>query len=139
MSKRDHVICYEEATAEGINAGVAFTQAMKETGWLKFGGDVKIEQLNFAGIGTVGGGAEGHTFNSVREGVRAQVQHLKAYASTKPLKSPCVDPRFNLVTRGSAIYVEWLGIQENPEGKGWATGKGYGFDIVRMIKELEEY
>lgn len=33
-------IFYEEATAEGVRAEVAFTQCMKETGFLKYGGDV---------------------------------------------------------------------------------------------------
>ncbi len=37
----------EEAEAEDIRAEVAFTQAMKETGFLQFGGDVSIEQFNF--------------------------------------------------------------------------------------------
>lgn len=43
---------YEEATAEGVRPEVAFAQAMKETGWLQYGGDMQITQYNFAGIGT---------------------------------------------------------------------------------------
>ena len=50
---------YEEATAEGVRPEVAFAQAMKETGWLQYGGDVQITQYNFAGIGTTGGGVPG--------------------------------------------------------------------------------
>ena len=111
-------IYVEEANAEGINGAIAFTQAMKETAWLKFGGDVKIEQNNFAGLGTTGGGVAGASFTTVREGIRAQIQHLKAYGSKDALKNECVDPRFSLVTRGSAPYVEWLGQKENPNGYG---------------------
>ena len=70
----------------------------------------------------------------MREGLRAQVQHLKAYASTEPLNNSQVDPRFHLVKRGCAPYVEWLGKQENPYGLGWATGKGYGSKIVNIIQ-----
>ena len=132
-------IYVEEANAEGINGAIAFTQAMKETAWLKFGGDVKIEQNNFAGIGTTGGGVAGASFATVREGIRAQIQHLKAYGSKDALKNECVDPRFSLVTRGSALYVEWLGQKENPNGYGWATSKGYGIDIVKMVKNLQTY
>ena len=102
---------------------------MKETGYLKFGGDVTIEQFNFAGLGAIGDGAGGATFGSVREGVRAHVQHLKAYASKDALNNPCVDPRFDLVGRGVAPYVEWLGAKENPNGRGWAMAVGYGFSI----------
>ena len=123
-------IFYDEAVAEGVDPGVVFAQAMKETGFLRFGGDVKIEQYNFCGLGATGGGAAGQAFGSVRLGVRAQVQHLKAYASQEDLKNAVVDPRFQYVTRGCATFVEYLGIQENPWGKGWATASNYGYSIV---------
>lgn len=128
-------IFYEEANAEGVKAEVAFTQCMKETGFLKYGGDVLPNQYNFAGIGATGA-VHGAKFKNVRTGIRAQIQHLKAYASTSPLKNACVDPRFNLVTRNTAPYVEWLGIKENPNGHGWASAKNYGYDIVGMVKVL---
>lgn len=128
-------IFYEEATAEGVRAEVAFTQCMKETGFLKYGGDVLPNQYNFAGIGATGA-VHGASFSNVRMGIRAQIQHLKAYGSISPLTNQCVDPRFNLVKRGSAQYVEWLGIKENPNGYGWATSKSYGHDIVNMVNSL---
>lgn len=128
-------IFYEEAMAEGVRAEVAFTQCMKETGFLKYGGDVLPNQYNFAGIGATGA-VHGASFSNVRMGIRAQIQHLKAYASLDGLTNPCVDPRFNLVKRGSAQYVEWLGTKENPNGYGWATSKNYGHDIVNMVNIL---
>lgn len=76
---------YEEAIAENIRPEVAFCQAMKETGFLQFGHDVKPDQCNFAGLGATGNGVAGNTFASVREGIRAQIQHLKAYATTDNL------------------------------------------------------
>lgn len=134
-------IYYEEAVAQGIRPEVAFAQAMKETAWLQYGGDVKIEQYNFAGLGAVGGGASGASFSSVREGIRAQIQHLFAYAADEGesgLVYPCVDGRFKYVNpKGGAEYVEWLGKQENPTpGYGWATAPNYGTSIVRMISDL---
>ena len=128
-------IFYEEATAEGVRAEVAFTQCMKETGFLKYGGDVLPSQYNFAGIGATGA-VHGASFSNVRMGIRAQIQHLKAYGSLDGLTNQCVDPRFNLVKRGSAQYVEWLGVKENPNGYGWATSKSYGHDIVSMVNTL---
>ena len=128
-------IYYEEATREGVRAEVAFAQCMKETGFLKYGGDVLPNQYNFAGIGATGA-VHGASFANVRMGVRAQIQHLKAYASLTGLTQECVDPRFNLVKRGCAQYVEWLGKGENPNGYGWATSKSYGHDIVNMVKVL---
>ena len=130
-------IIKEEADAENIKADVVFIQAMLETGYLKFGGDVKISQFNFAGLGATGNGVAGNSFKDVRTGIRAQVQHLKAYANKEALKNTCVDVRFSYVTRGSAPYVEWLGIQENPNGGGWAASKNYGNDLLGLINKLE--
>ena len=129
----------EEASAEGVRAEVAFTQAMRETGWLQYGGIVKIEQFNFAGIGALDGNTTGNcaSFPNVRTGIRAQIQHLKAYGSKEALNNECVDPRFALVRRGVAPFVEWLGIHENPSGVGWATEPGYGTGISNMIKILK--
>ena len=140
-------IYYEEATAEGVDPAVAWCQSMKETGWLQFGRQVKIEQFNFAGLGATDNGASGADFskygeNGVRMGVRAQIQHLKAYAvsglTEKDLKYTCVDPRFRLVNKGSAKYVEWLGTHENPIGAGWATGVEYGQGIIKLMNQLEK-
>lgn len=131
-------IAYDEAVAEGVSPELVFTQAMKETGWLGFGGDVSVDQFNFAGIGAVGGGAGGASFPDVRTGLRAQVQHLRAYAdagaTAASLANPLVDPRFSYVPKGSAPYVEYLGAQENPNGTGWATARNYGYDILAMMK-----
>ena len=128
-------IVYEEAIAEGVKPEVVFTQCMKETAFLKYGGEVNPNRYDFAGIGATGS-VHGATFENVRMGIRAQVQHLKAYGSLDKLINQCVDPRFNLVSRGSAKYVEWLGKKENPTGAGWATSKNYGHDIVNMINVL---
>ena len=130
-------IIKEEAEAEGVRAEVLFVQVMKETGWLQFGGDVKITQFNFGGLGATGNGEPGETFPDVRTGIRAQVQHLKAYASEEDLVNECVDTRFTYVTRNCAPYVEWLGSQENPNHVGWAASERYGYELVEMIHTLE--
>lgn len=125
-------IVYDEAVKEGVKPEIVFGQAMKETGYLQFGGAVKIEQFNFAGLGATGGSVAGAQFSNVAEGIRAQVQHLKAYASKDSLTQETVDPRFNLVRRGSAPYVEWLGQKENPNGFGWATAWNYGISLMNQ-------
>ncbi|WP_306480547.1 glucosaminidase domain-containing protein [Mediterraneibacter sp.] len=129
---------YDEASAEGVRPEVAFVQTMKETGFLQYGGDASIEQFNFAGLGTTGGGVPGNSYPDVQTGIRAQIQHLKAYATAEPLNGECVDDRYEYVKKGAAPYVEWLGQKENPEGLGWATGENYGYDIVRMIRDMEK-
>ena len=121
----------EEAQAEGVRADVAFAQMLDETGYLNFGGDVRIDQFNFAGIGATGGGAAGNRFSNVREGIRAQIQHLKAYASKDALKNACVDPRYNYVTKGCAPYIEQL-------SGAWATNPNYGTDLINIVNGMKK-
>ncbi|MDR0853074.1 MAG: GBS Bsp-like repeat-containing protein [Clostridiales Family XIII bacterium] len=134
-------ICYDEARDEGVRAEVLFAQIMKETGFLHYGGAVSIEQFNFGGLGAVDSNPSGSSawFPNVRTGIRAQVQHLEAYGTTTPnLVHDLVDPRFHLVTpKGCARYVQWLGQKENPNGKGWATGEGYGYSLMEYILKLK--
>src|SRR5699024_7060371 len=138
-------IYIEECEAEGVKAEVAFAQAMMETAFLRFGGEVDKDQYNFSGLGAVGNGVQGESFPDIRTGIRAQVQHLKAYASTEPLKLAQVDNRFGYVKRGVAEYVEWLGMQENPNSTdsvkyGWASAENYGYNIVNLyITPMKEY
>ncbi len=122
-----------EASFEGVRPEVLFAQVMIETGWLRFGGSVSAGQCNFGGLGSTGSGVAGASFDSVGIGLRAQTQHLKAYASTDPLLGDCVDPRFSMVKRGSAQYLTQL------NGKWAVPGKGYGEHITLIARELSCY
>ena len=119
-------IYIEECKTEGVRPEVAFAQMCLETGYLQYGGDVKREQFNFAGIGATGNGAPGNSFADVRTGIRAQVQHLKAYASTEGLVNECVDPRYQYVNKGCAPTVGDLA------GK-WAADVNYGNKLVTVM------
>lgn len=99
----------EEGAKEGVRGDLAFAQALHETNYFKFGKDVSPRQNNFCGLGATGNGVPGHQFATPREGIRAQIQHLKAYASHKPLANKCIDPRFQRVQRGCAPNLEDLG------------------------------
>jgi hypothetical protein len=121
----------EEATIEGVNYDIAFCQMCVETNFLQFGGTIKPEQNNFAGLGSIGSETGGASFPSARIGVRAHVQHLKAYASTAPLVQELVDPRFRFVTRGIAPLVDQL------TGR-WSSEAGYSTKIQAILKRLYE-
>lgn len=121
----------EEAIIEGVNHDLAFCQMCLETGFLRFGGDIKPQQNNFAGLGAIGGGSEAASFPSARIGVRAHIQHLKAYASLEPLVQQEVDPRFRFVTRGVAPSVDQL------SGR-WSADLDYGTKIKALFKRLYE-
>jgi hypothetical protein len=121
----------EEGNSEGVNYDIAFCQMCLETGFLRFGSDVRPEQNNFAGLGSIGGGAEAASFPSARIGVRAHIQHLKAYASLEPLVNEVVDPRFRFITRGIAPSIYQL------SGR-WSADLDYGTKILAMMKRLYE-
>jgi|GEM_PF-1800753 len=136
----------EEGAVEGVRGDIAFAQSCHETGNFKFTGDVVPEQNNFAGIGTTGGGVKGAYFESPRLGVRAQIQHLKAYATKTLLKQECIDPRFGLVTRGIAPNVEDLGGRWAYPGYATSTYNSlieakeakdsYGHKIVKILNKI---
>lgn len=128
-------IFISEGKAEGIRGDIAFAQSCLETGNFTFKGNVKPEQNNFAGIGATGG-VSGNSFETPTLGIRAQIQHLKAYANDSALTNECIDSRFKYVARASAPYVEWLGIPDNPTGHGWASGKDYGKKILDILDAI---
>jgi len=121
----------EEGAVEGVNYDIAFCQMLLETNFLRFSGVLKPAQNNFGGLGGIGSGAEGATFTSARIGVRAQVQHLKAYASTEPVVQEIVDPRFRFVTRGVAPLLSQL------SGR-WEADLTYGDRILAIVRQLYE-
>lgn len=127
----------EEGKAEGIRGDIAFAQSCLETGNFTFKDSaVTLEQNNFAGLGVTQLGMKGNSWATPQLGIRAQIQHLKAYATTSPLKQTCVDERYKYVVKGCAKYVEWLGIQENPTKNGWASGKDYGTKILKILDNI---
>ena len=137
-------IFLEEGEKEGVRGDGAFCQSLIETGYFKFGGDVQPGQHNFAGLGATGG-VPGITFADDRTGIRAQIQHLKAYASTAPLNQDCVDTRYKYVQKGCAPTFEQLsGRWAVPGYSGYASLKAaseakdsYGDHIVQLIDKAK--
>ena len=74
----------------GMRWDYAFFQMLLETGNLKFGGDVKAAQNNFAGLGATGNGERGESFRDVSTGVRAHLEHLAMY-SGEPVSNPVAE------------------------------------------------
>ena len=120
---------FEEAALEGVNHDVAFAQMCLETGYLRFGNLVTPDQYNFAGLGATGPGRPGLRFPEPRVGVRAQIQHLKAYATDMPLNQELVNPRFFLVRRGSSPTIKGL-------AGTWAADRLYADKINNILERL---
>ncbi|RGV44659.1 N-acetylmuramoyl-L-alanine amidase [Collinsella sp. AF14-35] len=122
------------ASSEGVRPEVVFAQAMLETGWLQFGGSVSVDQCNFAGLGATGSQIKGASFDSVYQGLLAQTQHLKGYATTASLTNTCVDPRYQvLVDKGLLGVSPCL---EDLNGLWAVPGDGYGQRISKLIDRL---
>lgn len=120
----------QEAAMEDVNADVAFAQMCLETGFLQFGGLVTAEMNNFCGLGAVNKENRGLSFPDERTGVRAHIQHLKAYASAEPLKLPVIDPRYRYVhPKGKAPSIHHL-------AGTWAQDPAYGRKIEQLLRRM---
>lgn len=128
-ARRIAKIYIEESKKENINWDVAFTQMCLETGYLTFGGDVKPGQNNFSGLGVVGNGISGNSYSSIRLGIRAHIQHLKAYASFDKIHGEIIDTRFRFVKRGCVKKL-------NDLSGTWAMDKNYGKKIKSLLYRL---
>ncbi|MDR1374300.1 MAG: glucosaminidase domain-containing protein [Treponema sp.] len=122
----------EEAAVEGVNHDIAFAQMCLETGFLRYGGLVTPDMNNFCGLGSIGPGQNGERFSSPRIGVRAHIQHLKAYATTEELNGELVDPRYRWVRYGSAPDMAGL-------AGTWAADQEYAVKIGTILDRLHRY
>ena len=120
------------AKAEDVNAYFVLAQQLLETGNLKFeNSSVKPEYYNFAGLGATDSKPNPNKFFSNYEGQLAQVQHLKGYATTDPLKEECKDQRFTLLMnkRGTAVNAAELSNK-------WASNSSYGKLLAEMYNQF---
>lgn len=119
---------YEEGNRTGIRPDIAFAQALKETGYFRYGGTVIPAQNNYCGLGTTSATVQGAYFATPRLGVKAHIQHLLAYASVEPPQDNIVDPRYDLVRRsyGSNTLTQWKDLN----GRWAVPGVGYGQSIL---------
>jgi hypothetical protein len=128
----------QEGRDENVRGDIAFAQSIVETGWFQYGGQVQWWQNNYGGLGAVDGGGQGASFPDARTGVRAQIQHLRAYSdptvTASNLAHPLVDPRFDLVwPKGKAPT--W-----NDMGNGnWATSPTYAQTVIGIYNDLRQW
>ena len=92
------------------------------------------DQNNYCGLGTTSSDVKGAYFSSAKLGVRAQIQHLLAYASTRQPSEQVVDPRYGLVrgTYGTRTLNSWTDLN----GRWAVPGYTYGQSIMSMFREM---
>ncbi len=124
------------ASHGGVNPGVAYVQAAKETGYGKFGGVINESYNNPCGLKTNKGGNDSDPnahmkFSNWDEGVQAHLDHLALYAGANGYpRQNTYDPRHFASIKGSASTVVSLG------GK-WAPSSTYGTELLGMYRQLE--
>lgn len=129
---------YQEAGREGIRPDVALCQALKETGFFAYGGDVSPKQNNFCGLGATGNHEPGYSFATPQLGARAHIQHLLAYSRQEKPSIKIVDPRYWHVVRNRpdlhGKVTKWTGLNG-----AWAVpGKNYGQEILNLWQQAQD-
>jgi hypothetical protein len=116
----------------GIRWDMAFFQMILETGALRYDGDVRASQNNFAGLGASGGGKHGEHFADISIGVKAHLQHLMMYAG-EHIDDPVAERTRKVQEWG--VLTKWQNSINGPMtyslvAQQWAPGsRGYTRDI----------
>jgi hypothetical protein len=127
-----------EGNAQNVRGDIAFAQSLVETRGFRYGGQVAWTQNNFSGLGACDSCAGGASFVNAQTGVRAQIQHLYAYADPNASRSglayPLVDRRFDLVSPKGKCPT-W-----NQVGNGnWATLTTYASKVLARYNRMRFY
>jgi hypothetical protein len=132
-------IFVDEGTTENVRGDVAFAQAYIETGGFSAGGS----DNNFSGLGACDGCGGQNRFPNALEGIRAQIQLLKAYAGGGPLVNP---PSAYWWGGDSSKYDRFGGTGSAPTwqqmgGGKWASDRSYSGKVLgtydKMIASAE--
>ena len=126
----------KEGEGAGVRGDVAFAQSILETGGFTFpgGGQVAVQDNNFAGIGACDSCPHGFSFDTADIGVRAQMQALRIYVdptlTLTTLKQPLVMPKMlDLGFRGRVQT--WWDLWGT-----WATGAFYGQRVYDIYTKM---
>ena len=79
-------------------------------------------------------GVKGAFFATAQLGVRAHIQHLLSYSSTREPSEPVIDPRYQLVR--DSYGTRTLGTWEDLNGRWAVPGYTYGQSILSMFRAM---
>jgi hypothetical protein len=134
-------IYVDEGTAENVRGDVAFAQAYIETGGFSAGGS----ENNFSGLGACDSCGGQNRFPTALDGIRAQIQLLKAYAGGGALVNPA-SPYWWSGGDPASAYARFGGTGSAPTwramgGGKWASDGGYSGKVLgtydKMIASAE--
>jgi hypothetical protein len=129
----------------GLRTSLIAGQIAHETDRFQYGGQVKPEQFNFAGLGATNDGAAGMWFRSIDDGVIAVCEHHLAYLGLdEPAGWPALDERYALarslhggqvVTIGDYTNGRWAYSSQYPVG---SLENGYARAIVTLADSIAQ-
>ena len=131
----------EEGRAEGVRADLAFAQAVVETA-----GFNASPSNNYAGMGWCDSCSNGRRFPTPRDGIRAQIQHLKNYADSTSRASGLVnapspywygsDPSTAVRNFDTFFAKGWAPTWTDMGNGNWATAKHYSAAVLKVYADL---
>jgi len=137
-------IYVEEGSAEGVRGDLAFAQSVIETGGFRSAPD-----NNFAGLGWCDSCAYGTRFPTPRDGVRAQIQHLKNYADPTSRSSGLANPASpywyssdptTAARKFDTFFAKGWAPTWNDMGHGnWATDRAYSGKVLGVYQSMAAY
>jgi Mannosyl-glycoprotein endo-beta-N-acetylglucosaminidase len=137
-------IYVEEGTAENVRGDFAFAQSYVETGGFRAGGS----DNNFSGLGACDGCRGETRFPSARDGIRAQIQHLRNYAdrnsTASDLSNPPspywygADPGTAARNFDTFFAKGWAPIWQMMGHGNWATDPNYASKVTGVYNRMVE-
>jgi len=137
----------DEGTAEGVRGDVAFAQAVLETA-----GFHSAPGNNFAGMGWCDSCSTGRVFPTARDGVRAQIQHLRNYGDQLSRASQLAHPASVYWYAPSSLsqavadqnfdtfFAKGWAVTWNQMGHGnWATDPNYSDKVMKIYAGMVAY
>jgi peptidoglycan hydrolase CwlO-like protein len=135
-------IFVEEGTAENVRGDFAFAQSYIETGGFRAGGS----ENNFSGLGACDGCKGQEHFPTARDGVRAQIQHLRNYADRRSrasdLRNPPspywygADPGVAARNFDTFFAKGWAPTWQMMGRGNWATDRDYASKVIGIYNRM---
>jgi hypothetical protein len=134
-------IYVEEGSSENVRGDLAFAQAIVETG-----GFSSAPDNNYAGMGWCDSCSYGTRFPTPRDGVRAQIQHLKNYADATSRSSGLSHPPspywYGSDPATAARHFDtffakgWAPTWDDMGHGNWATDPNYSGKVLRIYQSM---
>jgi uncharacterized protein YlxW (UPF0749 family) len=135
-------IYLDEGATENVRGDMAFAQAYIETGGFSAGG----RDNNFSGLGACDGCSGERQFPTARDGIRAQIQHLRNYADRTSRASDLANPPSpfwygaNPVTAAlnfDTFFAKgWAPIWQMMGHGNWATDPNYASKVIGVFNRM---